>query len=409
MQVYLVGGAVRDRLLGLPARERDWVVVGADPQELERQGYLPVGREFPVFLHPKTREEYALARLERKVGPGYRGFVTQFSSDVTLEEDLKRRDLTINAMAQDATGTLIDPFGGQRDLEARVLRHVSSAFIEDPVRILRVARFAARFARLGFAVAPETNALMRSMVESGEASALVPERVWQETERALGEPEPQVFFEVLRACGALAIIYPEIDALWGVPQPARWHPEIDTGVHTLMALQCAARLSDSAAVRFATLVHDLGKARTPREHWPSHRGHEEGSVALIQALAARLRVPNAFRDLGVIVARQHGLIHRALELRPATVLKLLEECDALRRPQRFADVLLACEADARGRGGLADRPYPQASYLQKALEAAAHVTLSQDEQTSLTGAAIGARLREMRIEALTALRDAYKE
>src|SRR5579872_3046193 len=283
MQVYLVGGAVRDRLLGLPARERDWVVVGADPQELERQGYLPVGREFPVFLHPQTREEYALARLERKVGPGYRGFVTQFSPAVTLEEDLKRRDLTINAIAQDAAGTLIDPFGGQRDLEARVLRHVSAAFVEDPVRILRVARFAARFARLGFSVAPETAALMRAMVESDEVSALVPERVWQETERALGEPEPQVFFEVLRACGALAVIFPEIDALYGVPQPARWHPEIDTGVHTLMALHCAAQLSDSVAVRFATLVHDLGKARTPPEFWPSHRGHEEVGVALIQA------------------------------------------------------------------------------------------------------------------------------
>jgi tRNA nucleotidyltransferase (CCA-adding enzyme) len=409
MQVYLVGGAVRDRLLGLPARERDWVVVGADPQELERQGYLPVGREFPVFLHPKTREEYALARLERKVGPGYRGFVTQFSADVTLEEDLKRRDLTINAMAEDASGTLIDPFGGQRDLEARVLRHVSAAFVEDPVRILRVARFAARFARLGFCVAPETNALMRAMVESGEVSALVPERVWQETERALGEPEPQVFFEVLRACSALARIFPEIDALYGVPQPARWHPEIDTGVHTLMALQCAAQLSDSPAVRFATLVHDLGKARTPPELWPSHRGHEEVGVALIQALATRLRVPNAFRDLSVIVARQHGLVHRALELRPATVLKLLEECDALRRPQRFTDVLLACEADARGRGGLGERPYPQAAYLQKALEAAARVALSQEEHTSLTGAAIGARLREKRMQALTALKDAYKE
>jgi tRNA nucleotidyltransferase (CCA-adding enzyme) len=312
-------------------------------------------------------------------------------------------------MAQDATGTLIDPYGGQRDLEARVLRHVSDAFVEDPVRILRVARFAARFARLGFCVAPETNALMRAMVESGEVSALVPERVWQETERALGEPEPQVFFEVLRACNALAVIFPEIDALYGVPQPVRWHPEIDTGVHTLMALHCAAQLSDSAAVRFATLVHDLGKARTPREHWPSHRGHEEVGVALIQAFAARLRVPNAFRDLGVIVARQHGLVHRALELRPATVLKLLEDCDALRRPQRFADMLRACEADARGRGGLAERPYPQASYLQRALEAAERVTLLPEEQMSLSGAAIGARLRERRLEALTAFKDAYKE
>jgi tRNA nucleotidyltransferase (CCA-adding enzyme) len=405
MQVYLVGGAVRDRLLGLPVRERDWVVVGAEPQQLERQGYLPVGREFPVFLHPQTREEYALARLERKIGPGYRGFVTQFSPDVTLEEDLKRRDLTVNAMAENAAGELIDPFGGQRDLEARVLRHVSAAFVEDPVRILRVARFAARFAPLGFAVAPETNALMQDMVANGEASALVPERVWQETERALGEREPQVFFEVLRACNALALIFPEIEALYGVPQPPRWHPEIDTGVHTMMALQCAAQLSDSSAVRFATLVHDLGKARTPRERWPSHHGHEEVGVALIQSLAARLRVSNAFRDLAVIVARQHGLVHRALELRPATVLKLLEDSDALRRPQRFADVLIACEADARGRGGLAARPYPQAAYLRRALELASGVTLSQEEQASLAGPAIGARLRERRLEVLTQLKE----
>jgi tRNA nucleotidyltransferase (CCA-adding enzyme) len=405
MQVYLVGGAVRDRLLGLPVRERDWVVVGAEPQELERQGYQPVGREFPVFLHPQTHEEYALARLERKVSPGYRGFVTEFSPAVTLEEDLRRRDLTINAMAESAGGELIDPFGGRRDLEARVLRHVSAAFVEDPVRILRVARFAARFAPLGFTLAPETNALMKSMVANGEASALVPERVWQETERALGERKPQVFFEVLRGCDALALIFPELEALFGVPQPARWHPEIDTGVHTIMVLQCAAELSDSAAVRFAALVHDLGKAKTPRERWPSHPGHEEVGVALIQSLTTRLRVPNAFRDLAVLVARHHGLVHRALELRPATVLKLLEECDALRRPQRFAEVLTACEADARGRAGLSERPYPQRAHLQRALEIVTAVTLSPQEQASLSGAEIGARLRERRIEALAALKE----
>ncbi|MGA7822851.1 MAG: multifunctional CCA addition/repair protein, partial [Steroidobacteraceae bacterium] len=358
MRVYLVGGAVRDRLLGLPVRERDWVVVGAEPGELERAGFLAVGREFPVFLHPQTREEYALARLERKTAPGYRGFSTQFSPDVTLEEDLRRRDLTINAMAESDGGELIDPYGGQADLAARVLRHVSDAFAEDPVRILRVARFAARFADLGFEVADETLALMRRMTESGEVSALVPERVWQETERALGEAHPQVFFETLRACGALAVIYPEIDALFGVPQPPRWHPEIDTGVHVMLAVRYAARSGASTAVRFAALTHDLGKARTPRERWPSHHGHEEAGVPLIEALASRLKVPGAYRDLAILAARTHTLVHRALELRAATVLKLLEDADAFRRPERFAELLVACEADARGRTGLEAEPYP---------------------------------------------------
>ncbi|TLY88556.1 MAG: multifunctional CCA addition/repair protein [Gammaproteobacteria bacterium] len=278
MRVYLVGGAVRDRLLGVPVRERDWVVVGAQPQELERAGYLPVGREFPVFLHPQTHEEYALARRERKVAPGYRGFTTQSSPEVTLEEDLQRRDLTVNAMAESEDGELVDPYGGQADLAARVLRHVSEAFVEDPVRILRVARFAARYADLGFRVADETVRLMQRMTQAGEVSALVAERVWQETERALGESRPEVFFETLRACGALAVIFPEIEALYGVPQPARWHPEIDTGVHVMLALRQAARLGASGAVRFAALTHDLGKARTPRERWPSHHGHEEAGV-----------------------------------------------------------------------------------------------------------------------------------
>jgi tRNA nucleotidyltransferase (CCA-adding enzyme) len=402
MQVYLVGGAVRDQLLGMPVRERDWVVVGARPADLEKLGYVPVGRDFPVFLHPKTHEEYALARLESKVAPGYRGFSTRFSPDVTLEEDLKRRDLTINAIAQSAAGELIDPYGGSRDLEARVLRHVSEAFVEDPVRVLRVARFAARFGERPFSVAPETMALMQAMVKSGEINALVPERVWQETERALGEARPEIFFQTLRDCGALEVIFPEIAALYGVPQPARWHPEIDTGVHVMMALQCAVRLGASTPVRFAVLVHDLGKAATPQNLWPSHHGHEEAGVGLIEALAARLRVPNEHTELALLAARYHGLVHRALELKPATILTLLEKTDALRRPERFRALLLACEADARGRTGLEERAYPQADFLKRAQEAVAAVTFAQDECQGLLGPAIKEKLRDKRLLALTA-------
>jgi tRNA nucleotidyltransferase (CCA-adding enzyme) len=405
MRVYLVGGAVRDRLLGLPVRERDWVVVGAQPQELARAGYLPVGREFPVFLHPQTHEEYALARRERKVAPGYRGFTTQASPEVTLEEDLKRRDLTINAMAESDGGQIVDPYGGQADLAARVLRHVSEAFVEDPVRILRVARFAARYADLGFRVADETVQLMQRMTQAGEVSALVPERVWQETERALGEPRPEVFFETLRACGALAVIFPEIEALYGVPQPPRWHPEIDTGVHVMLAVRHAAKLGASGAVRFAALTHDLGKARTPRERWPSHHGHEEAGVPLIEALSARLKVPNAHRELAVLTARHHTLVHRAAELKPATLLTLLENCDAFRRPERFAELLLACEADARGRTGRENEPYPQAAYLKAALAAAAAVTLPEEQRRGLTGPAIGEQLHRRRLAAVSAVKD----
>lgn len=403
MEVYLVGGAVRDRLLGRPVKERDWVVVGALPEDLERQGYVPVGREFPVFLHPKTREEYALARLERKVAPGYRGFVTQFSPDVTLEEDLRRRDLTVNAMAESDSGEIIDPYGGRRDLEARLLRHVSEAFVEDPVRVLRVARFAARYAALGFRVAGETLGLMRRMTESGELSALVPERVWQETERALGEPHPEVFFETLRECGALRVIYPEVDALFGVPQPAKWHPEIDTGVHTMLALLWAAGAGLPAAVRFAVLTHDLGKALTAPERWPSHHGHEDGGVPAIEALCARLKVPNEYRDLALLTARNHTLVHRAQELRPETVLKLLETADAFRRPERFEELLAACEADARGRAGLEAQPYLQAEYLRRLRTAAAAVSLSADDRQGLKGPAIGERLREKRLAAIKSL------
>ena len=401
MQVYLVGGAVRDRLLGVPAREHDWVVVGATPQELERAGYLPVGREFPVFLHPETHEEYALARRERKVAPGYRGFTTQASPEVTLEEDLKRRDLTINAMAESAAGEIIDPYGGQTDLAARVLRHVSDAFVEDPVRILRVARFAARYAELGFRVADETMQLMRRMTEAGEVGALVAERVWQETERALGESRPEVFFETLRACGALAVIFPEIEALFGVPQPPRWHPEIDTGVHVMLAVRTAAQLGASNAVRFAALTHDLGKARTPPERWPSHHGHEGAGVPLIEALSARLKVPSLYRELAVLAARHHTLVHRAADLKPATVLTLFEDCDAFRRPERFAELLLACEADARGRAGREGEPYRQADYLRAALAAAAAVTLSEEDRTGLSGTRIGEEMRRRRLAAVT--------
>ena len=404
MQVYLVGGAVRDRLLGREVKERDWVVVGATPAELERAGYLSVGRDFPVFLHPETREEHALARLERKTGPGYRGFSTEFSPDVTLEDDLRRRDLTINAMAEDAGGRIIDPHGGQRDIEARLLRHVSEAFVEDPVRILRVARFAARYAPLGFSVAGETLALMRRMVESGEADALVAERVWAETEKALAEPRPDVFISVLRDCGALKVVYPELDALFGVPQPEKWHPEIDTGVHQLMALREAVKLGGGVAVRFAVLMHDLGKGSTPADKLPSHPGHEDAGVALVERLAARLRVPNHLRELALITARYHTHVHRAFELRPDTVLKTLESCDAFRRPERFADFLLACEADARGRKGFEQRDYPQRNYFAAARERAAAVALTEEERRDLSGERIGQELRRRRIAAIESLK-----
>ena len=403
MQVYLVGGAVRDALLGLTVKERDWVVVGGTREELLRLNYREVGRDFPVFLHPETHEEHALARLERKVGPGYRGFSVDFGPEVTLEEDLARRDLTINAIAQSADGALVDPFGGRRDIHARVLRHVSAAFVEDPVRVLRVARFAARFAPLGFQVAPETLALMRAMVERGEIHALVPERVWQETEKALREPKAAEFFKVLRECGALQPVYPEIDALFGVPQPAQWHPEIDTGVHTLMVLEQAALLSSEPLVRFAALVHDLGKATTPRDEWPSHRGHEERSVSLIEALSLRLRLPGEYRDLAVIVARYHGIVHRAFELKPKTILEFMERADAFRRPERFAQALLACEADSRGRTGLETVPYPQREYLQAARAAAAAIKPSPEEIATLAGEKIAQRVHQRRVEAIAGL------
>ncbi|MEE8306375.1 MAG: multifunctional CCA addition/repair protein [Gammaproteobacteria bacterium] len=399
MEVYLVGGAVRDRLLGLPARERDWVVVGASASELLDLGYQQVGKDFPVFLHPETGEEYALARTERKVGPGYHGFSFDTGESVSLEQDLSRRDLTINAMARADDGTLIDPFGGEADLAARSLRHVSDAFAEDPVRVARVARFAARFAPLGFTVAEETRSLIQTMTESGELANLRPERLWQELERALAEPAPQAFLATLRSCGALRIVLPEVDRLYGVPQPARWHPEVDTGVHLELALQQAAKLSAKAEVRFAVLTHDLGKGTTPRDLWPKHTGHEQRSVELINELLQRLPVPRRFAELARWVARYHGQVHRTGDLRAATVLKLLEAVDALRRPAGFEDFLSACEADARGRTGLEDNPYPQAERLRLALTAVAAVPTGEVPK-GLTGEAFGQALRDLRLQAL---------
>lgn len=410
MQTYLVGGAVRDQLLGLPVRERDWVVVGATPGDLEKLGYRRVGRDFPVYLHPETSEEYALARTERKTGPGYRGFEVHADPSVTLEEDLQRRDLTINAMARTNGGEIIDPTGGRAHLEARLLHHVSDAFREDPVRILRVARFAARLHDLGFRVAPATLELMRTMVGAGEVAALVPERVWQETASALAEPRPDVFIQVLRDCGALAIVFPEVDALFGVPQPADWHPEIDTGVHVGLALRQAARRSFSTEVRFAVLVHDLGKGTTPPAEWPRHVGHEQRSVDMVEALCRRLAVPNRFRDLAIAVARNHGLCHRALELRPATLLKLLESLDAFRRGERVSEFLDACEADARGRTGLEDQPYPQRDLLLAAWRAALAVDTRAVAAAGegLAGEKLGEAIRNARLAAVAAAREQFK-
>jgi tRNA nucleotidyltransferase (CCA-adding enzyme) len=405
MQIFLVGGAVRDRQLNIPVKERDWVVVGAKEAELEALGYRRVGRSFPVYLHPETGEEYALARTETKTAPGYHGFEVKAGADVTLEEDLGRRDLTINAMAEDANGELIDPYGGRDDLRKGLLRHVSDAFHEDPVRILRVAKFAARFADRGFRVADETLALMREMVSAGEVNALIPERVWRESESALAEPRPEVFFEVLRDVGALAAIYPELDALFGVPQPPEWHPEIDTGVHVMMALQQAVRLSASTEARFAVLVHDLGKGATPETEWPKHRGHEERSVEMIVPLCERLGVPNRYRDLAILVARYHGQCHRVRELRPQTILGILEAADAFRRPERFPDFLVACEADARGRKGLEDQDYDQSSRMNEARTAAASVRAAPFVEAGIEANKIGDAIRIERIKTIGALRD----
>ena len=403
MQTYIVGGAVRDRLLGLPVQDRDWVVVGATVDEMQALGYQPVGADFPVFLHPETKEEHALARTERKTAAGYRGFVVHAAPEVTLEDDLRRRDLTINAMAEAADGTLVDPWGGARDLAARVLRHVSPAFAEDPVRILRIARFAARFA--DFSVAPETLALMRQMVDAGEVDALVAERVWRELSRGLMEHRPSRMIEVLRDCGALARVLPEVDALFGVPQRADHHPEVDTGTHLLMVLDMAARLEAPLAVRYACLGHDLGKATTPAGVLPRHIGHEMRSVKLVRALSARLRVDNASAELAELVGREHANVHRSGEFGAAALVRLIERCDALRRPTRFADLLLACECDARGRLGLEERPYPPRTQLLavlrrvEAVDATAVAAAAADR--GLKGPAIGAAIHDARVAALS--------
>jgi len=395
MKIYRVGGAVRDRLMGRPVQDVDWVVVGTTPEQMTAQGFKPVGNDFPVFLHPETREEYALARTERKSGRGYKGFTVYSAPDVTLEDDLRRRDLTINAMAEDEHGNLIDPYNGRADLERKVLRHVSPAFVEDPLRVLRAARFAARF---DFGIAPESLALMDEMVRAGELNDLVPERVWTETERALGEAHPVRYFDALRSCGALKQVFPEIEALYGVPQPERHHPEIDTGIHTMMVLEQAALLTDDAATRFAALVHDLGKALTPPAEWPGHGGHEERGVQLINQLCDRFRAPNRFRELAIIVARHHLDCHRIAEMRPGTILNKLEATDGFRRPERFEQFLLACEADARGRTGYENRDYPQAELWRIALEAAREADFTDLDLPRLGGEAAAGAIRKRRVE-----------
>ena len=415
MQIYMVGGAVRDRLLGLPVQDHDWVVVGATPEQMVAQGYLPVGKDFPVFLHPDSREEYALARTERKSGRGYKGFTVFTSPDVTLEEDLARRDLTINSIAACADWTsaggqlgskvdLIDPFGGQRDLQAKVLRHVTDAFREDPVRILRLARFAARFH--DFSIAPETMALLREMVADGEADHLVPERVWQELSRGLMEAHPARMFDVLRDCGALAVVLPELNRLWGVPQRAEYHPEVDTGVHVMMVLQMAARLGASLPVRWACLMHDLGKGTTPADVLPRHIGHEQRSSKLLRTVGQRLRVPTDCTELADVVAREHGNIHRSGDLNAAALVRLLERCDAFRKPARFADALLACECDARGRLGMEEDAYPQRQHLLAALAAAQGVDTASVAQAAVDrgarGDAIGKAVATARAQAVQA-------
>jgi len=397
---YLVGGAVRDTLLGLPVKDRDWVVVGATPQEMLDAGYQQVGRDFPVFLHPQSREEYALARTERKSGSGYTGFTCYAAPDVTLEQDLLRRDLTVNALAQDENGTIIDPFNGQQDLRQRILRHVSPAFNEDPLRVLRVARFAARYAHLSFRIADETMTLMRDMTGAGELAHLTPERVWKETESALRTRNPQVYFQVLRDCGALKVLFPEIDALFGVPAPAKWHPEIDTGIHTLMTVSMAAMLSPEVDVRFATLCHDLGKGLTPPALWPRHHGHGPAGVRLVEGLCQRLRVPNELRDLAKLVAEYHDLIHTFPVLQPKTIVKLFDSIDAWRKPQRVEQIALTSEADVRGRTGFEAIDYSQGRLLRAAWEVARAVPTKAVIEAGFTGAGVREELTRRRIAAV---------
>ncbi|MCL1144989.1 multifunctional CCA addition/repair protein [Shewanella marinintestina] len=405
MKIYLVGGAVRDKLLNLEVKDHDYMVVGATPEQMLAKGFTQVGKDFPVFLHPKTSQEYALARTERKTAKGYGGFSVDAAPDVTLEQDLLRRDLTINAIAQDDAGNLYDPYQGIVDLEKRLLRHVSDAFIEDPLRVLRVARFAARFHSLGFKVAPETMALMTQLSESGELEALTAERVYVELNKALSTDAPQIFFEVLRQCGALAVLFPEIEALFGVPQPEKWHPEIDTGVHTLMVLEQTAKLSKDNSVRFAALVHDLGKALSPKEHLPKHHGHGQKGLPLIKALCTRFRVPNDYLDLALLVSDQHQNIHKITELRADTIVKLFDKADFWRKPQRLEQLLLACEADSKGRKGLELSPYPQAAYLKSCFSAASAVAVQSIIAQGFKGADIRTQLNIARIAAVQEIKE----
>lgn len=408
MKIYLVGGAVRDALLGLPVTERDWVVVGATPDEMQAKGFRPVGQDFPVFLHPKTQEEYALARTERKSGHGYGGFTFHAAPDVSLEDDLVRRDLTINAMAQEEGGQVFDPFNGRMDLKARLLRHVSPSFAEDPLRVLRVARFAARYHWLGFRVADDTLVLMRQLADSGELDYLVPERVWKETSRALMERDPQVFFQVLHACGALKVLLPELAALDGVPQPEQHHPEVDTLVHQWLCLEQASRLNLPLTARYAVLCHDLGKGKTPEEEWPRHIAHEIRSARLAKTVSKRWRVPKDAATLAALVAEYHTHCHRALELKPATVWKLLKTLDVIRRPERLEDFLLSCEADARGRTGLEDRPYPQVDYLRGAAQAASNIDVAALRQSGIEGPALGEAIEKARIHAISEFKKTWQ-
>ena len=400
MQALLVGGAVRDNLLGYPVKEHDWVVLGETPESMQGQGFLPVGKDFPVFLHPQTHDEYALARIERKTAAGYKGFVIHSSPDVTLEEDLIRRDLTINAMAMTKDGKIIDPYGGQNDLKKRIFRHVSPAFSEDPVRILRIARFAARYQHLGFILAEETRQLMQQMVIDGEINHLVSERVWAELHKALTEQTPSAFFEVLKNCKALKVIFPEIDNLFGIPQPEIHHPEIDTGVHSLLTLTQASKCSNKAEVRFAALLHDLGKAQTPIEFLPQHRGHEQAGLPLLDIFCQRLRVPKLFKTLAMQVMRYHTHSHRAFELRASTLVDMLAELGALKKENNLNDFLLACEADCRGRTGKENSPYPQADYIKKIAEIALNVDTKEVLQSNLQGVKIGEAIRQLRIKAI---------
>ncbi|WMS85572.1 multifunctional CCA addition/repair protein [Pleionea litopenaei] len=409
MNTYLVGGAVRDQLLNRPVVDRDWVVVGATPDELIQRGFKPVGKDFPVFLNPQTHEEYALARTEKKQGKGYHGFSCYFAPDVTLEQDLERRDLTINAIAQSEDGTLVDPFNGVADLQAKVLRHVSAAFIEDPLRVLRVARFAARYHSLGFTIAEETLQLMRQLAASGELNHLTPERVWKETEKALSENSPQVYFQTLHQVDALACIFPELDRLWGIPNPPQWHPEIDSGIHTMMVLEQAAKLSSSIDVRFAALCHDLGKGLTPEHEWPSHKGHEVAGIKVIEKMCQRLRIPNKLKQLACVTSEYHLHCHRAFELNPKTLIKTLESTGAYRQENAFEQFLLACKADFLGRTGFEDKPYPQLEFLSQLREKTATIDAKPFIDEGYTGKKIGEQIYRKRVDIATSFRASFSD